>query len=87
MTVDRPHQPQRPLWLCRNCAQPWPCGRARVTLIREYAEARTVLRVYLASCMHEAIADLVRLNPDTAPSPADFWRRFLAWATPRPDRE
>ena len=58
MTGPRPHLPQRPLWLCRTCAQPWPCGQARVSLTREYAEARTALRIYLATRMHEAIADL-----------------------------
>jgi hypothetical protein len=34
--------------------------------------------------MHEAVADLYRLNPDTAPDPATMFGRFLGWAPPRP---
>ena len=86
--MSRPHSPRRPLWLCRVCAGPWPCGAARLALLRDYAGATTSLRVYLATCMHEAARDLLTLNRYDAPSPDALWNRFLAWAAPRePDAE
>lgn len=78
------HVPRRPLWLCRACAQPWPCGEARVRLIREYAHDRVALRIYLASRMHESIDDLLTLDPQGAPTAEAFFARFLAWAAPTP---
>nr|MDT0662331.1 hypothetical protein [Micromonospora sp. DSM 115978] len=78
----RPHAPQRPLWLCRRCAQPWPCGEARLALLREHRDDLTWLRIYLASCMHDALADLLELNPEAAPTAQATFTRFLAWAAP-----
>jgi hypothetical protein len=80
----RAHIPSRPLWLCRVCACPWPCATARLTLKAEYADNHVALSIYLGSAMHEAVADLYRLNPDTAPDPATMFGRFLGWAPPRP---
>lgn len=77
------HVPQRPLWLCRTCAQPWPCGEARLRLTREYAHDRVALRIYLASRMHASIRDLITLDPHNAPTAEAFFHRFLAWAAPR----
>ena len=87
----RPHLPQRPLWLCRVCAGPWPCGEARLALRREHRTDLTYLRIYLASQMRDALRDLIKLNPNTAPTPEATFNRFLAWAappanTPRPAR-
>ncbi|KUJ46635.1 MULTISPECIES: hypothetical protein [Micromonospora] len=81
--VTRPHLPLRPLWLCRACAAPWPCATARLTLIAEYAHDRIALSVYLCAVLHEAAADLYRLDPDEGPTPAALFARFLAWV-PRP---
>nr|MDT0659966.1 hypothetical protein [Micromonospora sp. DSM 115978] len=78
----RPHAPQRPLWLCRACAAPWPCGQAKIELLRELATDGTYLRIYLASQMHEALADLCALTPYEMPSPVQVWNRFLSWAAP-----
>ena len=78
----RPHLPQRPLWLCRVCAGPWPCGEARLALIREHADDLAYLRIYLASQMHEALRDLTRLNPSEAPTAKATFDRFIAWAAP-----
>lgn len=83
---DRPHAPHRPLWICRSCAHPWPCGEARVRLLREYAGARTALRIYLATRMHEAVQDLLALNRYEAPTAAEFFARFLAWVAPDSNR-
>ncbi|MEU7957837.1 hypothetical protein AB0C55_18390 [Micromonospora humida] len=41
------------------------------------------LSIYMSSQLFEATADLVRLNPHPAPSPAELFDRFLAW-TARP---
>lgn len=79
---QRPHLPQRPLWLCCVCAGPWPCGEARLTLMREHGGNLTYLRIYLASCMHEALGDLLKLNRYEAPGPEKIFNRFLAWAAP-----
>ena len=35
------------------CAAPWPCGSARVTLLREYASDRVALLVYLGGLLHD----------------------------------
>jgi len=78
----RAHLPQRPLWLCRVCAGPWPCGEARLALIRNHGDDMTYLRIYLASQMLDAIRDLVRLNPHEAPTPEATFARFLSWAAP-----
>ncbi|MEU8375486.1 hypothetical protein AB0C22_20475 [Micromonospora sp. NPDC048894] len=77
--IPRPHLPLRPLWLCRVCAAPWPCGAARLTLVSEYAHDRVALNIYLCTVLHDAAADLYRLYPDTGPDPATLFARFLAW--------
>jgi hypothetical protein len=78
----REHLPIRPIWLCRACGHPWPCGVARLTLLYEYAGSSTALHIYLASALGEAVRDLYALNPNDAPSPADIYDRFLSWAAP-----
>ena len=81
--VDRPlppeHLPLRPLWLCRRCGRPWPCGRARLVLLVEYRDNRIGLFLYLAGLLHEAIEDLRRLNPSTTGTVRDLFDRFLGW--------
>jgi hypothetical protein len=77
---QRPHLPVRPIWLCRVCAAPWPCGPARLALTHEYADDRIGLTVYLASLLDEASADLHRLNPQPGPEPDDLYARFVRWA-------
>ncbi|WP_229398209.1 flavin reductase [Micromonospora okii] len=73
----------RPLWLCRRCAAPWPCGAARVALLAEYRGNRVGLAVYLAALMTEAEDQLTKLTPATPP--ADMVNRFLSWVrAPRP---
>ncbi|NGM14703.1 hypothetical protein [Verrucosispora sioxanthis] len=79
----RAHLPLRPLWLCRVCAAPWPCAAARLDLVAEYADDRIALSVYLCAVLHEAAADLYRLNPQDGPDPAALFARFLAWAPRR----
>ncbi|MFC4091651.1 hypothetical protein [Micromonospora sp. GCM10011541] len=50
----------------------------------EYAGNAVALSVYLAGQLFDATADLIKLNPSPAPSPADLFDRFLAWAAQRP---
>ncbi|MGN9777431.1 hypothetical protein ACTMS0_16940 [Micromonospora sp. H33] len=73
------HLPMRPLWLCRRCGQPWPCGAAKLALVAEYRDSRVSLFLYLAGCLHDAIDDLHRLNPSVTGSAADMFDRFLGW--------
>ncbi|MBQ0897295.1 hypothetical protein KBX37_30220 [Micromonospora sp. U56] len=73
------HLPMHPLWLCRRCGQPWPCGVAKLALVVEYRDALVSLFLYLAGCLHDAIDDLHRLNPSVTGSAADMFDRFLGW--------
>jgi hypothetical protein len=73
------HIPLRPTWLCRACADRWPCQAARTDLLAEHADDLVFLAVFLASTMTEAVYDLVELNPGAAPTPAQLWDRFMAW--------
>ncbi|GIJ30720.1 hypothetical protein Vqi01_58820 [Micromonospora qiuiae] len=69
----------RPVWLCRRCGQPWPCGAAKLALTAEYQGSPVGLFLYLASCLHDAIDDLHRLNPNAAGGTASLFDRFLGW--------
>ncbi len=75
----REHTPLRPIWLCRACGQPWPCGRAKLALVTEYDGNPVSLFLYLASLLHDAIDDLHKLNPTTTGCASDMFDRFLGW--------
>ncbi|MBO4206906.1 hypothetical protein [Micromonospora echinofusca] len=75
-----PHTPARPLWFCRNCGLPWPCPSARLLLRCEYDRDPVGLSVYLCGLLHEAVADLYRLNPHDAPAPQALFDRFVGWS-------
>ncbi|MFE9958349.1 hypothetical protein [Micromonospora sp. NPDC005299] len=79
--MPRDHLPLRPLWLCRVCADPWPCANARLSLKAEYAQDRTALCVYLGSMLYDACEDLTKLNPNEV-DVAALYTRFIGW----PDR-
>ncbi|MFC4106885.1 hypothetical protein [Micromonospora zhanjiangensis] len=79
----RPHVPRRPLWLCRACADVWPCPTARLKLKAVYGDDRAGLCVLLCGLLYEAIEDLHRLNPRTGPSPQGLFDRLVGWAAPR----
>lgn len=81
--VTGAHLPLRPLWLCRACAAPWPCAPARLALLREYAEDRVALLVYLGGLLHDAAGHLHTLHPEDGPDPGQLFTRFLGWAIPR----
>ncbi|WSA89717.1 hypothetical protein OIE47_06735 [Micromonospora sp. NBC_01796] len=78
-TARRKHLPLRPIWLCRTCGQPWPCGRAKLDLLAEYEGSRVGLCLYLATLLCDAIDDLHKLNPGTTGSGAGLFDRFLGW--------
>ncbi|WP_431935914.1 hypothetical protein [Micromonospora sp. RP3T] len=85
----RPHGPMRPLWRCRVRAAPWPCQPARLLLLMEYRRDRVALSMYMAGCLFDATADLMKLNDNPGPSPVELFERFLAWTarrTPGSDR-
>ncbi|MFY1688552.1 hypothetical protein [Plantactinospora sp. WMMB782] len=77
--APREHLPARPLWLCRACGQPWPCGQAKLDLLAEYQGSRVSLCLYLATSLCNAIDDLHRLNSSMTGSTADLFDRFLGW--------
>jgi hypothetical protein len=72
----REHTALPPTWLCRACAQPWPCGPARLSLLHEYGHDRVGLLVYLASLMAVAREHLADLDQGNAPH---LEERFLRW--------
>lgn len=75
----RPHRPMRPTWLCRVCAAPWPCQPARLLLGLEYRGDRIGLAIYMAGMLFDATGDLLALNPNPGPQPADLFARFISW--------
>ncbi|KXK59150.1 hypothetical protein AWW66_25840 [Micromonospora rosaria] len=77
--MRRPHLPLRPLWICAACARPWPCGEARVDLVRRYADDPAGLAGHLAGLLREATTDLDWICPEP-PDPATIRRRFLGWS-------
>lgn len=78
---SRPHLPMRPLWMCRACGQPWPCGPARLSLLAEFKGERTALILYLSGQLAEARDQLAQLGG--VGSPADLTDRFISWARAR----
>ena len=77
----------RPLWRCRVCAGPWPCQPARLLLLMEYRRDRVGLSVHMATCLFDATADLMTLNPNPGPSPEELFERFVGWTARREDGE
>ncbi|MBO4204871.1 flavin reductase [Micromonospora echinofusca] len=75
-----PHTPMRPLWRCRNCWAEWPCQPARLAMLAEFRDSRTVLLIYLSSLMAEALSQLGRPEQD---GKLDLHDRFIAWARAR----
>ncbi len=65
-----------PSWNCRTCARPWPCTKARADLTEEFRDFPSVLTVYMAAQMHDALTDMTVGN---RPAPRDLYERFLAW--------
>ena len=72
------HLHGRPAWDCRACGQPWPCANAKVNLAAEFTGFPSVLAIYMAAQMHDALLDLTAHGE--APPP-DLYDRFLSWIT------
>ncbi|SCL19042.1 hypothetical protein [Micromonospora inyonensis] len=75
----RPHTPIRPIWLCRACGHPWPCGEAKLALLAEYGQNRVSLFVYLAGAFGDAVDDLGKLHSGETPISGELFDRFLSW--------
>ncbi len=65
-----------PSWNCRVCEQPWPCPKARADLTEEFRHFPSVLTVYMAAHMQEALSSMAA---EKGPAPQDLYKRFLAW--------
>jgi len=72
------HVPNRPIWTCRDCGEPWPCLVRRGQLRREAVEDRVGVLQYLGVQYWFAMDDSFR-NPVTGPSPRGMRGRFLGW--------
>ncbi|MFI7332834.1 hypothetical protein [Micromonospora aurantiaca (nom. illeg.)] len=79
VVTRRPHTPIRPIWVCRGCGHPWPCGDAKLALLAEYERDLVSLFVYLAGALGDAVDDLGKLRPDEVPSGPELFDRFLSW--------
>lgn len=77
-----PHTPIRPIWLCRACGHPWPCGDAKLALLAEYERDRVSLFVYVAGALGDAADDLAKLGAD-GPNDEELFDRFLCWPKSR----
>ncbi|MER5454252.1 hypothetical protein ABT008_05685 [Micromonospora sp. NPDC002389] len=75
--MSREHVPSRPLWRCRACGAHWPCGPAKLALLREYAGHTLALVFYLAHSMRDAVDDIVMLG--FTPDLAALNNRFMRW--------
>ena len=65
-----------PSWNCRTCEQPWPCPRARADLSEEFRHFPSVLTVYMAAQMQEALSSMAA---EKRQAPQDLYKRVLAW--------
>jgi hypothetical protein len=65
-----------PSWNCRTCEQPWPCPKARADLTEEFRHLPSVLTVYMAAQMQEALSSMAQ---EKGQAPQDLYKRFLAW--------
>ncbi|MFC4089390.1 hypothetical protein [Micromonospora sp. GCM10011541] len=81
-----PHLPQRPVWACKVCGDPWPCEPAKLLMLMEYRKHMIALAMYMGTHLHDAVADFMRLHPDTPPDSTELFDRFLAWTNPRQHR-
>jgi hypothetical protein len=74
------HQPEhlhsRPSWKCLTCGDPWPCASAKAALAAEFQGLPSVLAIYMAAHMHDALMDL---TAGGTAAPPDLYERFIAW--------
>lgn len=73
-TMSTRHLPQRPLWTCRACGQPWPCWTYRDDALAELGAVRLALR--MEGHRLQAAQEL----PD---ADEGLWHRFLGWTRSR----
>ncbi|GAA0480583.1 hypothetical protein Aca07nite_31640 [Actinoplanes capillaceus] len=75
------HIPSRPTWKCLACTNPWPCAAAQSDLANEYRAFPSVLTLYLATQMYEALEDHIAQGRG---APGDLYERFLSWTRRQP---
>lgn len=71
----------RPSWDCGVCGQSWPCANAKESLIGEFDRFPSVLTIFMATQMYDALHDLA--SHGKLP-PAHLYERFLAWVVVAP---
>ena len=69
------HKPERPLWVCSDDGDPWPCHLARKQLAEIFLDNEAALAAHMARLMDAAARDL------GLPDPAKLYRRFVRWTT------
>jgi len=74
--MGQPHCQHPDESCCNRSGEPWPCAIAKVHLTVEFDRFPSVLAIYMAAQMHDALLDLTVHG--TSP-PSDLYERFLAW--------
>jgi hypothetical protein len=73
------HQPERPSWDCRACAEPWPCAVAKVELAEQYHRFPQGLFLYLTSCLIDIIDDRSGCRKNVG-GESRLYDRLVSWA-------
>ena len=71
-----PHQPERPSWRCRHCAEEWPCIHRRTEIVHDADGQVLTVALMMSSYFSEALTD----HP--AASVHVLHLRFLGWVRP-----
>jgi len=65
------HGPDRPSWVCRVCARPWPCDPAQVDMRAEMD--RVALAIYMWLNLQDAVLERPGLPT------GELFERFISW--------
>ena len=75
------HLGGRPSWDCRVCTLPWPCPQAKEILLEEFRQFPSVLCIYMAGQMQDALDDMTAHGGQ---APPDLYERFISWIGVKP---
>jgi hypothetical protein len=76
------HAPDRPSWLCRACAEPWPCEQEKATLLFASGGDLQYVVLYLGLYLVDAVSDLYPGTQYADLKP--LVQRFLGWVRDHP---
>lgn len=74
------HQPNRPLWDCRECARDWPCPTAQQRMLDLYRTDRDALGHRLGGIV------MMMIDDDLPLTGSQLFERIFAWTSPKTRR-